>query len=131
MTEFNKLSALHAACFPEKPWTADDFAELKGSGAKIIMSDNSFLVYRLAADEIEILTIGVRPDARRTLTATALLKVMENEVKKSGARAIFLEVAADNDAAISMYEKNGYARMGTRPGYYDGIDAITMKKELI
>ena len=131
MTELDKLSALHTACFPEKSWTEKDFSELKKSGAEIIMSDNSFLVYRPAADEVEILTIGVLPDLRRTLIATALLNVMENEVKKSGARAIFLEVAADNDAALSLYEKNGYTRIGIRPEYYDGTDAITMRKTLI
>ena len=130
MTEFDKLSALHATCFPRKPWTANDFAELKESGAQIIMSDNSFLVYRPAADEIEILTIGVHPDARRTLAATALLRIMENDAKKSGIRSIFLEVEKNNNAAISLYAKNEYNRIGARPRYYDKIDAITMKKEL-
>ena len=128
MTELVKLSMLHTACFPNRPWTADDFAELKQSGAEIILSDNSFLVYRQAADELEIITLGVHPDFRRSGTANALLGIMENDARKSGVRGIFLEVGQDNDAAIALYTKNGYKEIGIRKRYYNGVNAITMEK---
>jgi ribosomal protein S18 acetylase RimI-like enzyme len=59
-----------------------------------------------------------------------MLGIMENELRKNGIKQIFLEVAEDNRPARSLYEQNGYVRVGIRPKYYDGVDAIMMKKEL-
>ena len=58
---FSKLANLHKKCFPNRPWSADDFRDLKQSGCEIIMSENGFIVYRIAVDEAEIITIGVTP----------------------------------------------------------------------
>ena len=60
---FNEIANLHSKCFPHKPWGAGDFADLKKSGCDIIASQNGFIVYRAVADEAEIITIGVAPDA--------------------------------------------------------------------
>ncbi|MBR5625663.1 MAG: ribosomal protein S18-alanine N-acetyltransferase [Alphaproteobacteria bacterium] len=126
----NNLADLHAKCFPHKPWTADDFADLKKSGCEIIASQNGFIVWRTVADEAEIISIGVAPDARRAGIAAAMLGIMENELKKNGIKSIFLEVAEDNLPARQLYKNNGYNEIGIRPKYYDGIDAIMMKKDL-
>lgn len=126
----NKLADLHKLCFPDKPWSADDFGDLKKSGCEIIASQNGFIVYRVVADEAEIITIGVAPNARRGGIADAMLAIMERDVKKSGATTIFLEVAETNAAARALYCKNGYTAVGTRPKYYDGVDAILMKKQI-
>jgi len=126
----NNLANLHAKCFPHKPWTADDFADLKKSGCEIIASQNGFIVWRAVADEAEIISIGVAPDARRAGIAAAMLGIMENELKKNGIKSIFLEVAEDNLPARQLYKNNGYNEIGIRPKYYDGIDAIMMKKDL-
>lgn len=126
----NKLAELHKQCFPHKPWGADDFDELKKSGCEIIASDNGFIVWRTVCDEAELITIGVAPGARRTGIAAAMLEIMAHELKKSGIKKIFLEVAADNTAARTLYEKNGFKPVGTRPKYYDGVDAILMARDL-
>ena len=124
------LANLHKLCFPHKPWTADDFADLKKSGCEIIASQNGFIVWRVVADEAELITIGVAPDARRTGIGAAMIGIMEGELKKAGVKSVFLEVAENNTPARKLYEQNGYVQIGTRPKYYDGIDAIMMKKEL-
>lgn len=124
------LANLHKKCFPHKPWSADDFADLKKSGCEIIASQNGFIVWRATCDEAEIITIGVAPDARRSGIAAAMLGIMEAYLKKSGVKHIFLEVAADNAPAIALYEQNGFVRIGVRPKYYDGVDAITMRKDI-
>lgn len=126
----SQLAQLHEKCFPHKPWTADDFNDLKKSGCEIIASQNGFIVWRTALDEAELITIGVAPDARRSGIAAAMLGIMETELKKNGVKNIFLEVAKDNLSARKLYESNGYNQIGVRPKYYDGIDAIMMKKEL-
>ena len=126
----NELANLHQKCFPHKPWSADDFADLKNSGCEIIASQNGFIVWRATLDEAELITIGVAPDARRTGIAAAMMGIMEGELKKSGVKSVFLEVAENNTPARRLYEQNGYVQIGVRPKYYDGIDAIMMKKEL-
>ncbi len=128
---FEKIADLHRLCFPHKPWSASDFADLKKSGCEIIASDNGFIVYRTILDQAEIITIGVHPDTRRAGIGAALLEIMERDVAKSGATQIFLEVASTNTAAHALYIAHGYRDVGRRPKYYDGIDAILMAKDII
>lgn len=126
----NDLENLHRACFPDKPWSAQDFADLKKSGCDIIASQNGFIVWRTVVDEAEIITIGVRPEARENGIATAMLTLVENDLKKRGVKKIFLEVAENNVPAKKLYEQNGFTQISIRPKYYDGVDAILMEKNL-
>ena len=126
----NKLAELHKQCFPDRPWSESDFADLKKSGCEIIASENGFIVWRVVADEAEIITIGVAPDARRNGIAGAMILLMEQELKKSSVVNVFLEVSEVNVPAKKLYEKYGFKPAGCRPKYYDGIDAIIMTKRL-
>jgi len=130
---YNELENLYALCFPEKnhKWTANDFADLKKSGCDIIASQNSFVVWRRIDDEAEIISIGVAPIARRTGTASALMQMVERDVKQLGSKTIFLEVDEENTPAIELYKKSGFTNAGIRPHYYEnGHNAIIMKKEI-
>ncbi|MDR3208863.1 MAG: GNAT family N-acetyltransferase [Rickettsiales bacterium] len=130
MNNYELLSELHKECFPSKPWPAGEFKNLQKAGCEIIASENAFIVWRAVADEAEIITLGVRPSARRTGAAAALLSVTENELRKRNIKKIFLEVSADNWPAIKLYEKSDFARAGVRRKYYAGIDGIMMTKDL-
>lgn len=127
---YDEIAALHAQCFPNRPWTAVEFADLKKSGCDIIASQNGFIVWRQTLDEAEIITIGVAPDARGGGIAAAMLGLMERDVKNNGGTKIFLEVAENNSPARALYSGNGYVEIGRRPKYYDGVDAILMEKKL-
>lgn len=127
---FNELANLHQKCFPNKPWSADDFRGLKQSGCEIIMSQNGFIVYRIAVDEAEIITIGVNPETRRQGIASAMIGIIEKNIKNQGVKKIFLEVASNNTAGLKLYENCGFKTVGLRPKYYDGIDAILMAKDI-
>ena len=109
---FNELANLHKKCFPNKPWSADDFRELKQSGCEIIMSENGFIVYRIVVDEAEIITVGVNPEKRRLGIASAMIGIIEKTM------------------AQKLYENSGFKVVGLRPKYYDGIDAILMSKDI-
>ncbi|MCL2017508.1 MAG: ribosomal protein S18-alanine N-acetyltransferase [Alphaproteobacteria bacterium] len=133
----NNLVNLHKLCFPDKPWSAKEFASLQKSGAEIVGSDNGFIVWRIAADECEIITIGVHPEYRGTGIASAMLQLMEREILKKNHMnqiKIFLEVSVDNLTARALYEKHGYKQIGIRPGYYMSprslakVDAVVMEK---
>lgn len=127
---FTKLANLHAQCFPNRPWSADDFRDLKQSGCEIIMSENGFIVYRIAVDEAEIITIGVNPEKRRSGIASAMIGIIEKNLKSQGVKKIFLEVSSNNTPAQKLYENCGFKTIGLRPKYYDGVDAILMGKDL-
>ena len=127
---FDELATLHKLCFPNKPWSADDFRELKQSGCEIIMSQNGFIVYRIVLDEAEIITIGVNPEMRRQGIASAMIGIIEKNIKNQGVKKLFLEVASNNISGLKLYENCGFKTVGLRPKYYDGIDAILMSKDL-
>lgn len=126
----NELEHLHALCFPHKPWSAGDFADLKKSGCDIVASQNGFIVYRVTLDEAELITIGVHPDARRGGIAATMIELMVRGLVARGVKKVFLEVAENNHPARALYEHHGFVTVGRRPKYYDGIDAILMAREL-
>jgi ribosomal-protein-alanine acetyltransferase len=90
-----------------------------------------YLVSRLVADEVELLSIAVEPGLRRRGVAGALLCELHRHACAGGARVVFLEVKASNEAARALYLGHGYAEVGLRPRYYsDGEDAVLMALEL-
>ena len=126
----DKVANLHKLCFPDHPWSASDFMDLKKSGCEIVASDNGFIVWRPVADQAEIITIGVAPDSRQKGIAGAMILLMEQELKKAGVVNVFLEVSEVNTPAKKLYEKYGFKPTGKRPKYYNGVDAIIMSKDL-
>ncbi len=126
----NELERLHALCFPHKPWSAADFADLKKSGCDIVASQNGFIVYRAIAPEAELITIGVHPDARGGGIAATMIELMVRDLAARGVKKVFLEVAENNHPARALYERHGFTVVGRRPKYYDGIDAILMARDL-
>ena len=85
---------------------------------------------RTAAGESELLTIAVRPAARRGGTGTALLAAYEREARNRGAETLFLEVAEDNAPARALYARAGWSEVGRRRAYYAGTDALVLSKGL-
>lgn len=128
-----RLAALHATAF-DAPWDAAAFTDLlAGTGVFVVEGEAGFILMRAVADEAEILTLAVRPDARgrgegRRLTAEGIAGAAA-----LGAERVFLEVADDNAPALAVYHRAGFAEVGRRPGYYarpDGSrrDAILLAR---
>ncbi len=94
-----------------------------------------FAIGRLAADEAEILTIGVSEPFQRRGVGRLLLDGLKRALKTAGARRLFLEVDAENQAAGMLYRHAGFQEVGRRDGYYarpGGLngDALTLALEL-
>ena len=134
------LAAVHRACFAEV-WTASTMAEfltesitvsaVARCGAAVV----GFALCRLAADECEVLTCAVAPVFGRRGIGRSVLEAAFGEAVSRGARRVFLEVAADNDAAIALYAECGLLAVGLRRRYYRRagdaeIDALIMSREL-
>jgi ribosomal-protein-alanine N-acetyltransferase len=90
---------------------------------------------QVAADESEILSIATAPAARRAGLAHALLVEAAARAALSQAKAMFLEVAEDNSAALALYRSCGFGVHGRRRGYYirSGVqpaDALLLRVKL-
>lgn len=78
-----------------------------------------------------IITIDVIGPARRSGLGSQLLAEAETRLRAGGSRAVGLEAAVDNHAAIAFYKRHGYSVVATWPRYYsNGVDALVMKKQL-
>lgn len=79
---------------------------------------SGFLVARRAADEAEILDLGVRGDERRRGVGRALVGEALAGLAGDGVRAVFLEVRESNAPARALYAGFGFDAVGRRPRYY-------------
>jgi [ribosomal protein S18]-alanine N-acetyltransferase len=78
-----------------------------------------------------IITIDVIAPARRSGLGSQLLVAAEDRLRATGSRAVGLEAAVDNHAAITFYKRHGYDVVGTQPRYYsNGVDAVVMRKQM-
>lgn len=143
------LSALHGLSFRgsgEPWWEPSSVAEiLSMPGAQAMLATRmvradtepvGFAIIRTAADEGEIISIGVIPSARRCRIGALLLDQIFAYASASGAVRLFLEVSEDNLAACALYQARGFIQVGRRENYYSrdgarGVHARVLSKELM
>ena len=119
-----------------RPWSAAEIeALLAGSGVFVCAESTGFVMGRVAADEAELLTLAVGPEARRQGTGRRLVAAFLVAAHGRGAVRAFLEVAADNNAAIVLYLQAGFTVCGRRRAYYrtatgQTVDALVMDRAL-
>ena len=82
-------------------------------------------------DEADIMNVAVHPDYRRQGIAENLINTLVAELKNRGCHALLLEVRVSNTPAITLYEKLGFAQVGSRKNYYRNPkeDALILRKE--
>jgi len=122
------LSEIHSATF-RRGWSEAEFEALlvqprlhalvahyrSGLGRRTAAG---FILYRLAADEAEVLSVAVRPECRRRGIARMLLEEALRHLYREGTRSIHLEVEDANAAAIGLYRRMEFRETGKRAGYY-------------
>jgi tRNA threonylcarbamoyl adenosine modification protein YeaZ len=130
------LAHLHAGSF-ENGWNESAFAELLSQPGALALTASvckegmpvpqpiGFVMARAVPDEMEILTISVASGSRRRGVASSLLKALQEEARRAGTQRIFLEYAADNEAAAALYRRLGFEKTGVRRGYYKREGGIT------
>lgn len=124
------------------PWSAEALEKILalphsfGLLALTPVEPLGFLLAQAAADESEIINLAVAPAARRRGIGRSLLAEAMERARTGGARAMFLEVASDNEAARALYESVGFEQVGIRPDYYrigpiNYMDAFIFRCDLI
>ena len=128
------LAAIHASAFPSREaWGEDAITiQLALPGAFGLIDDRGgMLLGRMAADEAEVLTLAVAPEARRQGIATLLLRAAKAHVGARGGTGVFLEVATGNAAALALYARERFVKVGHRRRYYaDLADALVLRAKL-
>ena len=122
------------------PWTRGNFADALNSGYICRVDEaesggiRGYAILMPAADEAELLNIGVAAAQQRKGLGRAMLSEMLNVARDRNMKRVFLEVRSSNAAAIALYRSVGFSEVGARRGYYQNAsgseDAITMACEL-
>ena len=122
------LSEIHSAAF-RRGWSGAEFeAMLVQPGVHAILAQYrntfgwrtpaGFILYRIVADEAEILSVAVIQECRRRGIARLLLEEALRHLYREGARKIHLEVEDSNLAALGLYRGMEFSESGKRAGYY-------------
>jgi ribosomal-protein-alanine N-acetyltransferase len=83
-----------------------------------------------APHEAYIQTMAVSPQVQRRGIGEAMLVELLGEADRRGCPHVDLEVRADNEAAIQLYQRHGFVQIAVRRGYYQpsGADALIMRR---
>jgi ribosomal-protein-alanine N-acetyltransferase len=122
------LAEIHASAF-KRGWSDAEFeALLLQPGVFALLAHYQsafgrrtaagFILYRVAADEAEILSVAVTPACRRRGIGKALIEDALRHLYREGAKSIHLEVEDSNLAAIGLYRGVEFRESGRRAGYY-------------
>jgi ribosomal-protein-alanine acetyltransferase len=113
--------------------------DLQGSAATSVVrisEENGevlgLMVFRIIADEAEILNLAVDSRRRRQGIAWRLIEDAFATCKAAGVKRIFLEVRESNQAARNLYARIGFAENTRRPKYYrePPEDALVLKRAI-
>lgn len=128
---------LEKLCF-SRPWSEKELSASASYRYSVYFTaeyDGAFAGYAgayTAADTAEINNIAVLPRFRRLGVGSALIDALVSECLSRGIKKLSLDVRASNTAAISLYEKKGFYRVGVRRGYYAAPreDAVLLDKDI-
>ena len=139
-SELQAIAMLEAACFHD-PWPLEqvvyEWKENPTANLYSAVIDDEvvgYIDFFITFDSASIARICVANEYRRTGIAKALIDKMVEVCKKQEEPIdnITLEVRESNEAAIKLYEKNGFEYITRKKMYYsDGEDAIYMVRCII
>lgn len=87
----------------------------------------AFIIFNIIYDRCEIIDIYTNSEYRRNNIAFSLINEIEKDYNIVN---ITLEVNINNMNAINLYKKVGFKTASIRKGYYNGVDALLMIKEV-
>ena len=137
-SDLDGVMRVMTAAFPERfgeAWTRSQCAGiLPMTGVRLVLARTEeevvgFSLYRIIADDSELLLLAVDPERQGRGIGRLLLEHFVEDAKKNGALQIHLEVRDGNDA-VRIYEAAGFAQANRRRNYYQGrngskFDALT------
>jgi len=132
LQDLGQIMALENEAFPHG-WSAQSWAEeitdhyvaVAGDGLGVIAMSE-------VAGTAELLRVIVSPEARGHGLGRSLVSHGLEWAQHFGAAKVFLEVSADNCAAIKLYESSGFAPVNRRADYYGpGDDGVVYCRVIV
>lgn len=126
------MAHLHALVFAQSAWSQGAFVDMLAQDTVLAFGHaDGFILLQQLPEGLEILTLAVHPDKRRRGLARQLMTHVMTALKPP---RLWLEVAADNDAAQALYAGLGFSVEGRRSKYYKRagnlpVDAVLMRLE--
>jgi len=148
--DFARLCEIEQRCFPPgmafPPAVLSGFIRQRNAFTLVAESDRppgspeepaawiaGFLVgEKLRRTVGRFVALDVTPEARRRGVAAGLLAAGEERLRLAGCRQVLLETAVNNEAALELYRRHGYAVLKTLVNYYPShaLDAYQLGKRL-
>jgi ribosomal-protein-alanine N-acetyltransferase len=130
--DLERVAELERLCF-DPPWPRPALAEEIARPTSLLLvaapgpaaPAAGYALFRHAGGEAELFRLGVLAEQRRQGLGDRLLHHGLERLARLGIERCHLEVRVDNQPAIALYERAGFAQVGRRPAYYrDGTDAF-------
>ncbi|MDE2048878.1 MAG: ribosomal protein S18-alanine N-acetyltransferase [Betaproteobacteria bacterium] len=139
LSDLDTVSRIEQAAYAF-PWSRGNFADSLDAGydARCAWDGRTLLGYYVCMpvlDEMHLLNLTVALSYQGKGWGRWLLGEVHAAAQRAGAGALWLEVRPSNHAAIRLYERHGFARVGVRRAYYPAAgatreDALLMRLDL-
>lgn len=137
----NKLYSIEKQCFEQEAFTKQQLTYLIADSNTIGLTalvNGEIVGFAIARVYVRrnvtfghILTIDVDPAYRQKGIAQKLLLKIEAILIERGIKECRLEVRENNVAAIRLYQKLGYTKIGKLEKYYGTAHGLYLKKSLL
>ena len=116
------------------PWSEKLFADCIQVGYEcwVITLETQivgFGISNYSVTEAHLLKLAIAPDHQQQGLGQKMLLHLVSMARIHGAVEMFLEVRVSNSTAIKLYEKNHFAEVGMRKGYYPANETLGYPKE--
>jgi ribosomal-protein-alanine N-acetyltransferase len=121
------------------PWSRGVFADCLSAGysCHLLWRGEQLLGYSLvaiAAGEAHLLNLCIDPAWQRHGYAGRFLRTILRIATELDAQIVYLEVRPSNHAALALYRKFGFERVGLRKKYYRALqgreDAVVLSRDI-
>ena len=118
------IAEMEAAVFPDDAWSENALCQhFAAAYNRALIAEREgaavgYLLFSVLPPESELYRVACLPDSRQCGIGARLMTAYLAILAESGVSDTFLEVRESNEAAISLYEKYGYTKVGCRKNYY-------------
>jgi [ribosomal protein S18]-alanine N-acetyltransferase len=136
LRDLSAIEEIERSSYPT-PWSRSMFAGELAKPSSICLGAFEgerlvgYLIVSRYVDAWHVMNVAVAVDHRRRGVASELLGALFERTRDDGRRGYTLEVRVSNAGAITLYERLGFERRGTRRGYYtdNREDALIMWRD--
>jgi ribosomal protein S18 acetylase RimI-like enzyme len=141
LSDLDDLVALEEATFDHDVVSRAQYRRhLDSDSARVLIASanhrrflgTALVFFRKGSRVARLYSIASLPEARGKGVGTALIEAAEAAARQRRCDTLRLEVRTDNDAAVRLYERTGYHRVGpvVKKFYEDGSHAFRYEKKL-